>query len=89
MLTADQVLAGRSSSGWTRPSAGSAGGPTTAREALRSVVAMNTHLHRLSPREVASLTTTARPRTESVTVGVLAAASALAVVAAGLAALLR
>ncbi|ACZ29169.1 hypothetical protein Xcel_0128 [Xylanimonas cellulosilytica DSM 15894] len=50
---------------------------------------MNTHLHRLSPREVASLTTTSRPRTESLTVGVLAATSALAVVAAALASLLR
>ncbi len=50
---------------------------------------MNTHLHRLSPREVASLTTTSRPRFESLTLGVLAAASALAVVAAALAALIR
>ncbi|WP_165350416.1 hypothetical protein [Xylanimonas protaetiae] len=50
---------------------------------------MTTHLHRLSPREVASLTTTTRPHTESVAAGVLAAASGLAVVAAGLAALLR
>lgn len=50
---------------------------------------MNTHLHRLSPREVASLTTTTRPRTESVTTGVLAAASAVAVLAASLAAVLR
>jgi hypothetical protein len=50
---------------------------------------MTTHLHRLSPREVASLTTTARPRTESLTAAVLAAASAVAVVATGLAALFR
>jgi hypothetical protein len=50
---------------------------------------MNTHLHRLSPREVESLTTTARPRTESLTAGALAGASALAVVAAALASLLH
>ncbi|MCL1870046.1 MAG: hypothetical protein FWF90_06485 [Promicromonosporaceae bacterium] len=46
-------------------------------------------LHRLTAREVASLTTTHRPRTESVAAGVLAAASAVAVVAAGLASLLH
>ncbi|GAB2468688.1 hypothetical protein [Xylanimonas ulmi] len=49
---------------------------------------MTTHLHPLSPREVASLTSTARPRAESVALGVLSAASALAVVAAGLARIL-
>jgi hypothetical protein len=50
---------------------------------------MNTHLHRLSPREVAALTTTVRPRTESLAADILAAASAIAVIAAGVAALLR
>lgn len=69
--------------------AGSSTGPTTSAAAVRSVVDMNTHLHRLSAREVASLTSTARPRTESMTVAVLAAASALAVVASALASLLR
>ncbi len=63
--------------------------PTTLPRVLRSVVHMTTHLHRLGPHEVASLTSTIRPRTESLTAGVLAAASALAVIAAGVAALLR
>ncbi|WP_425955416.1 hypothetical protein [Xylanimonas sp. McL0601] len=50
---------------------------------------MSTHLHRLSPREVASLTTTSRPHAESVMSGVLAALAVLLLLAAGIAALLR
>ena len=50
---------------------------------------MTTHLHRLSGVEVASLTTTHRPHAESVFLWVLAAASALIFLAAGIASLLR
>ena len=57
--------------------------------AARSVAAMSTHLHRLSPREVASLTTTTRPHAESVTTTVLAALAVLIFLTAGLAALLQ